>query len=201
MRGSPHALLPEDTFLNREYSMVHFRGKVMPPCILTLFLFTSSAQAVQQTQGWGRVNMQGAIIDTACAIAAGSREQVIDMETVPVADIIRDGHGMIKPFSIELINCVLTRSNNKLPNWKHFQVTFDGETDGTSFGVQGEAKGVALQIADGQGNIATPGKPLPLGDISLGSMQLNYAMRLVSNSQSLRAGVYSSAVRFKLDYY
>lgn len=173
----------------------------MTPCILTLLLYISSAQAAHPTQGWGRVNMQGAIIDTACAIAAGSREQVIDMETVPVADIIRDGQGMTKPFSIELINCVLTRPNKTLPDWKHFQVTFDGETDGTLFGVQGDAKGVALQIADGQGNIATPGKPLPLGDISLGAMQLNYAMRLVSNSQSLRVGAYSSAVRFKLDYY
>ncbi|WP_051170107.1 fimbrial protein [Serratia plymuthica] len=181
--------------------MNHFPGKVMPPCILTLLLFFSSAQAAHQTQGWGRVNMQGAIIDTACAIAAGSREQVIDMETVPVADIIRDGQGISRPLSIELINCVLTRPNNTLPDWKHFQVTFDGETDGALFGVRGEAKGVALQIADGKGNIATPGKPLPLGDVSLGTMQLNYALRLVSNNQSLRAGAYSTAVRFKLDYY
>jgi type 1 fimbria pilin len=201
MRVCPHALLPEDTFLNREYSMNHFPGKVMTPCILTLLLYISSAQAAHPTQGWGRVNMQGAIIDTACAIAAGSREQVIDMETVPVANIIRDGQGMTKPFSIELINCVLTRPNNNLPDWKHFQVTFDGEADGVLFGVRGEAKGIALQIADGQGNIAMPGKPLPLGNISLGTMQLNYAMRLVSNSQSLRVGAYSSAVRFKLDYY
>ncbi|RJF55529.1 type 1 fimbrial protein [Serratia inhibens] len=181
--------------------MSHFPGKVMPPFILTLLLSISSAQAARQTQGWGRVNMQGTIIDTACAITAGSREQVIDMETVPIADIIRDGQGITKPFSIELINCVLTRSNNKLPDWRHFQVTFDGEADGELFGVQGKAKGIALQIADGQGNIATPGKPLPLGDISLRAMQLNYALRLVSNNQSLRAGAYSSAVRFKLDYY
>ncbi|RJF53869.1 type 1 fimbrial protein [Serratia inhibens] len=174
---------------------------VVAPCILIGTLIPQQTPAATQAQGWGRVNMQGAIIDTACAISAGSREQVIDMEIVPVADIIRDGQGITHPFSIELINCVLTRPNNKLPDWKHFQVTFDGETDGALFGVRGEAKGIALQIADGQGNIATPGKPLPLADISLGTMQLNYAMRLVSNNQSLRAGAYSSAVRFKLDYY
>ncbi|WP_199638701.1 fimbrial protein [Serratia sp. PAMC26656] len=173
---------------------------VVVPCIL-ISTFISPTQAATKAQGWGRINMQGAIIDTACAIAAGSREQVIDMGTIPVADIIRDGQGITHSFSIELINCVLTRANNKLPDWKHFQVTFDGEKDGTLFGVQGDAKGVALQIADGRGNIATPGKPLPLEDISLGTMQLNYAMRLVSNNQSLRAGGYSSAVRFKLDYY
>jgi type 1 fimbria pilin len=174
---------------------------VVAPCILIGTLIPPQTQAATQAQGWGRINMQGAIIDTACAIAAGSREQIIDMGSIPVADIIRDGQGITKPFSIELINCILTRPNNTLPDWRHFQVTFDGEADGELFGVQGEAKGVALQIADGQGNIATPGKPLPLGDISLGAMQLKYAMRLVSNSQAVRAGAYSTAVRFKLDYY
>jgi len=173
----------------------------MSPCILTLLLSIGSAQAAYQTHNWGRVNMQGTIIDTACAIAAGSREQAIDMERVPVKDIILDGQGITKPFSIELINCVLTRPNNTLPDWNHFQVTFDGETDGELFSVQGKAKGIALQISDRRGNIATPGKPLPLGGISSGSMQLNYSLRLVSNNQSLLAGDYFSAIRFKLDYY
>lgn len=178
-----------------------FSNKLVVPCILTLLLFSNAAQAVHQPQGWGRVNMQGAIMDAACAISAGSREQIVDMDIVPFADIIRDGKGVSHAFSIELINCILSRPNNKLPDWRNFQVTFDGEADGALFGVQGEAKGIALQITDEKGNIATPGTPLPLGDVSLGTMKLNYALRLVSNNQSLRAGAYSTAVRFKLDYY
>lgn len=145
--------------------------------------------------------MQGAIIDAACAIAAGSREQVIDMDTVPVADIIRDGRGMARYFSIELINCVLSRAESNRPDWKGFRITFDGEADGGLFGMQGGAKGIGLQISDASGNVATPGSPLPLDHISLGSMRLNYEMRLVANQQPLRAGAYSSAVRFKMDYY
>ncbi|HIE1062978.1 TPA: fimbrial protein [Serratia marcescens] len=175
--------------------------RVVPPCIFTALLLCGAAQAAFQPQGWGRVNMQGAIIDTACAISAGSREQVIDMDTVPVADIIRDGQGITRAFSIELIHCALSRNDPKLPDWKHFQITFDGEADGGLFGVHGEAKGVALQIADEQGNIAAPGNPLPLENISLGTMRLNYAMRLVTNNQPVRAGAYSSTVRFKMDYY
>lgn len=175
--------------------------KLMIPCILTLLLFSNNAPADYRTQGGGRVNMQGAIIDTTCAISTGSSEQAIDMQIVPVVDIILDGKGKVHSFYIELINCMLSRPGNKLPDWKHFQVTFDGEAEGTLFTLQGDIKGVALQISDERGNIATPGTPLPLSNISLGAMRLNYALRLVSNNQTLQAGAYSSAVRFKLDYY
>lgn len=172
----------------------------MAPFIL-LVLLNNHAQAAHQTQGWGRVNMQGSIIDTACAIAAGSREQTIDMDTVPVGDIMRDGQGTSRPFSVELIHCELSRPDPKLPDWHHFQVTFDGEADGALFGVNGEAKGVALEITDSLGNKAAPGTPLPVGEIMPGSMKLDYTMKLVSNNQALKAGGYTSAVRFKLDYY
>ncbi|QDI20300.1 type 1 fimbrial protein [Serratia marcescens] len=181
--------------------MNDFSWKVIFPCILTVLLQGHNAMAAPQHQGIGRVNMQGAIIDAACAIATESQEQIIDMDVVPIADIIRDGQGTERLFSIELINCVLTYPNNGLPGWKHFQVTFDGESDGKLFGVRGEAKGVALKIFDVRGNAATPGGPLPLGEISPGAMRLNYSMRLVSNSKPLHAGTYSSAVRFKLNYF
>ncbi|MEE4412055.1 MULTISPECIES: fimbrial protein [unclassified Serratia (in: enterobacteria)] len=164
-------------------------------------LASGCSQVANASQGWGRVNMEGAIIDTACAIAAGSRDQTIDMDTVPVSQIIRDGQGLTRPFTVELINCVLERPDNKLPDWKHFRVTFDGDADGKLFGVQGEAKGVALQIADSLGNVAIPGGPLPVGDITPGRMLINYSMKLVSNNQPLRAGNYFSTVRFKMDYY
>lgn len=163
--------------------------------------FNSKVQAATPSPGWGRVNMQGSIIDTACAIAAGSREQTIDMDTVPVSDIIRDGQGMIRSFSVELIDCELSRPGPKISDLRHFQVTFDGDADGGLFNVSGEAKGVALEITDNRGNKATPGVPLPTGEILPGTMKLDYTMKLVSNSQTLKSGGYTSAVRFKLDYY
>lgn len=110
--------------------MNRFPLKLMLPCILAPLLFVNDAQATYTSQGWGRVNMQGAIIDTACAIAAGSRDQAIDMDTVPVADIIRDGRGVPRAFSIELVNCELSRAEKKGADWQYFQVTFDGNADG-----------------------------------------------------------------------
>ena len=169
---------------------------------LASFIFIlGEAQAIGSVQGWGRVNMQGAIIDTACAIAVESRDQTIDMEVVPLADIIRDGQGRTKPFAIELVNCTLERANKNSPDWKQFQVTFDGDAEGDLFGVRGEASGIALQISDAAGNIATPGHPLPFEHLIPGNMKLDYAMKLVANSHALKAGDYFSAIRFKLDYF
>lgn len=166
-------------------------------CLLSPVL--SSSCAAGGLAGWGAVNMQGSIIDTACAIAVDSREQSIDMGVIPMSDIIRDGRGRSKPFSIDLINCVLERPGKE--NWKNFQVTFDGDADGELFGVHGGVSGVGLQISDGLGNIAFPGKALPLMDISPGDRQLKYSLRLMPNNHALKSGNYFSSVRFKLDYF
>ncbi|MVF05134.1 type 1 fimbrial protein [Serratia marcescens] len=187
--------------VNREHSMSYFPAKLMLPCLLSLMLIADNVQAARPSQGWGQVNMQGAIINTACAIAAGSREQLIDMDVTPVADIIRDGSGGARYFSIELINCVLSRAESKLPDWSGFRVTFDGDADGELFEMHGGAKGIGLQIVDAEGNIAHPGNPLPIREILPERMLLNYQMRLVANNQPLQAGEYYSAVRFKMDYY
>ncbi|HEI8868128.1 TPA: type 1 fimbrial protein [Serratia odorifera] len=165
-----------------------------------LALASAACDAAPVIQGGGRVNMQGAIIDTACAIAAGSRDQTIDMDTIPLGQIIRDGRGLTKSFSIELVNCQLERPGNK-PDWRFFQVTFDGSAEDGLFGVQGEARGVALRINDADGNQVIPGKPLSLEKIIPGNSTLSYSMTLMPNHQPLRAGAYFSTLRFKLDYF
>lgn len=167
-------------------------------CLLMLSPFENSQAAAS---GWGRVNMQGAVIETACAIDTNSRDQTIDMSVLPLSQIMRDGQGLTHPFSIKLINCVLDRIDENLPQWRRFQVTFDGRADNGSFGVDGTARGVALQLADNDGNIVTPGIPSPYLDITEGNRQLNYSLRLVSNQQILRSGEYTSTIRFKMDYY
>ncbi|WP_248006631.1 fimbrial protein [Serratia fonticola] len=154
-----------------------------------------------QPQGWGRVNMAGAIIKTACAIGTLSQDQTINLGSLPASQIARDGQSGIRPFSIQLVNCILAREDKWLPNWQHFQITFEGDNDAGLFGIEGEAKGIALQITDSYGNIAIPGTPLPVGEIAANEMQLNYSLRLVSNHQSLHVGQYSSTVKFKMDYY
>lgn len=187
--------------INKATSVVSMATTSLLVFSFMLSLASFSVSAAAPTQGKGRVNMHGAIIDTACAIDVDSRDQVIDMGVVPLADIIRDGQGSSRDFSIRLVNCVLERPHTDKPDWKQFQVTFDGDAEGDLFGVRGEASGVALRIIDKIGNIATPGNPLPLENIIPGDLQLDYTLKLVANHHALKSGDYFSAIRFKLDYF
>ncbi|NTY86589.1 type 1 fimbrial protein [Serratia fonticola] len=166
-----------------------------------LFSFASPLAYSAPVEAWGRVNMQGAIIETACAIDTLSRDQTIEMGTLPLSQIARDGRGLPRLFTVHLVRCSLIRPNASLSNWRHFKITFDGRNDSGLFAVDGQAKGVAIEIIDDNGNVALPGSPLPASRILAGDMRLNYSLRLVSNQQVLRPGNYTSALRFKMDYY
>lgn len=174
---------------------------VSPSIFIMLAAVFTMPQARATFSGWGVVNMEGAIMDSACAISSESRYQTIDMDTVAIGDVVRDGHGIVKPFSVQLIHCELSRPNSRFSDWRHFQVTFDGDADGEHFGVSGDAKGVALEIKDSHGNIAMPGEAMPLEGITPGNLRLNYTMRLVSNKKTLKSGSYASSIRFKMNYY
>ncbi|EKT54409.1 fimbrial protein [Providencia burhodogranariea] len=149
----------------------------------------------------GSVQMQGSIIETACAIDVGSRDQTIDMGSLALTQIHRDGQGPVRPFVIRLVNCVLERQNPDKPNWQYFRVTFDGPHDHGLFGVNGQAKGVGLQIQrDDDGEIALPGQVMSVQTLTRGTRDLTYQLRLVANHDALAAGQYYSQLRFKLDY-
>ncbi|MGP2687690.1 fimbrial protein [Serratia nevei] len=123
------------------------------------------------------------------------------MKNTALADIKRGGGGKRVPFSIELVNCVLERADKKLPDWKQFQITFDGRADGEAFGINGDISGVALRITDSAGNIARPGMPMPPMEIIPGNYRINFTLALIANNRPLKAGSYFSSVRFKMDYY
>jgi type 1 fimbria pilin len=163
-------------------------------CMLNVSIILTPCQAED-------ITLSGSIIDVPCSIDTASRNQTLDMGFLPAWQLIRNGQGISHNFTIKLVNCELFQINGQLPEWRYFQITFDGRNDNGKFGVDGNAAGIALQISDNQGNIAVPGIPLPAGQLSSGNMFLQYSARLVSNSQQLQAGEYSSILRFKIDYY
>ncbi|HGM6986157.1 type 1 fimbrial protein [Serratia marcescens] len=174
---------------------------LVAPSLLILIFITQPLMAQSSVIGWGRVNMEGAIVNAACAIEAASRDQTIDMQTLPVAQIARDGHGLTKTFSLRLLNCSLADVGQMQPGRQHFQMTFDGRADNGLFGVTGEAKGIALRLSDGVGNVIYPGLAMPINGSIIKESYLNYSMQLVANRQVLHAGDYRTAIRFKLNYY
>ena len=167
--------------------------------LVNLLLCSSLAQSANQ--GRGEVTLNGRIIASACAIDTESGDQTITMATLPVSQIIRDGQGELHEFTIKLVNCTLEKFNPALDDWRYFAVTFDGREDAGLFGVDGNAKGIALQISDARGNVAAPGIPMEKNEIQPGTMAFNYGLRLIGNSQVMKAGSYYSTVRFKMDYY
>lgn len=185
---------------------MHFRKNVLLVSCIPLFALLMSLysySAVAKDQGHGTVTMNGAIIDSACSVDTNSRYQTIDMLSQPISEIISEGSGLSRPFSIKLINCQLSRteSHHQGESWSYFQVTFDGENDSSIFGLTGDAQGVALEISDEYGNVATPGIPMPSNNIEEGSMEMKYKMRLMGNREPLKSGEYHTTVRYKIDYY
>ncbi|MGA9617236.1 MAG: fimbrial protein [Serratia proteamaculans] len=177
----------------------HGKRTLHSAVLVNLLLCTSLAHAANQ--GRGEVTLNGRIIASACAIDTESVDQTITMATLPVSQIIRDGQGELHEFNIKLVNCTLEKFKPSLDDWRYFSVTFDGREDAGLFGIDGNAKGIALQISDRQGNIATPGMPMAKNELQPGIMEFNYGLRLIGNNQVMKVGSYYSTVRFKMDYY
>lgn len=159
-----------------------------------------SSWAKLTEQGYIRVNMKGSIIDTPCNIAGPDDDQVVRLGIEPLDDIVHNGRGTERKFSIHLINCTIKALTPGKPDSTRFQITFDGKSDGKLFGVDGDAAGVGLQIIDSNGNVSVPGQPLPTEALFNGTMQLDYILRLMGDHHHLRAGSYHSTIRFKVEY-
>jgi len=144
--------------------------------------------------------MQGSIVETACAIDLGSRDQTIDMGSLSISHILRDGQGPARPFTIRLVNCSLEKQNSNRPDWQYFRVTFDGSHERGLFKVSGQAKGVGLEIRNQNNEVSIPGSAMLPQELTPGTRDLIYQLRLVANQQPLVAGNYNSQLAFKLDY-
>ncbi|MGO2333436.1 fimbrial protein [Providencia sp.] len=169
--------------------------------LFSLSLSVWAITVISSANAQGEVKLRGSIIETACAIDVGSRDQTIDMGSLSLIQIRRDGQGPARPFVIRLVNCVLEHPNPNQANWQYFRVTFDGPQLRGLFHVQGQAKGVGLQIQrDDDGEIAVPGEGMSTQSLMPGTRDLVYQLRLVANHDPLASGQYTSLLRFKLDY-
>ena len=169
----------------------------------SLFLLVGAMTTALPVWGGSQLSMNGAIVATACDIDTTSRDQTVDMGTLPFDRIVNDSQALSRPFSIRLVNCTLKHSNNNILGKQHFRVTFDGRNEDGHFGVEGEARGVALVLNDALGNEAVPGKALPPQTPVLQGkeMLLHYTARMVANNQPLQTGTYSAQVRYQLEYH
>jgi type 1 fimbria pilin len=167
-------------------------------CLLAGVVFP----ALSASHGHGHIQVQGSIIDTACAIATGDADQSLDLGTLPASDLVNDGRGPDVPFTVHLVNCVLNgtdiRGND---HWKDVRITFDGRADGQHlFALQGDGHGEAVVITDAAGNEAEPGQPMAATHLSPGSMALRYRLHLAGNHRPLRPGRFYTTLRYFMEY-
>lgn len=148
----------------------------------------------------GHVNMQGSIIDNACAIATDDLEQTIDLGVSTMGGIAQDGEGSETKFSLNFVNCSLGSSASSEKGLRRFQTTFDGPAHGNVFDLSGTS-GIGLQVLDPTGNIAVPGKPMPAIMLTSGNQRIDYTLRVTGDNHRLKAGKYHSILRFKVDYF
>lgn len=165
---------------------------------IVFFVTTAGAMGEQQ----GRVKMTGTLVATACSISSESLEQVIDLGSMPISELAKNGQGPEKEFVIKLENCELTSQDHLRPDFKSVHLTFDGTRDEIAnlLSLQGEASGIGLVLKDEAGNIIVPGQNLPDIPLNVGSMVLNYKLAIQRNNHELRAGNYRAIVKFKVEY-
>ncbi|WP_419236861.1 fimbrial protein [Serratia fonticola] len=163
-------------------------------------IFLVLAMGITGTFAEGTLKMQGSIVETACAIDLGSRDQTIDMGSLSISQLLRDGQSAARPFTIRLVNCALEKQNDHRPDWQYFRITFDGPHERGLFNVSGQATGIGLEIRNQNNELSVPGSAMLPQQLTPGSRDLIYQLRLVANQQPLAAGQYNSQLAFKLDY-
>lgn len=166
-------------------------------CATAIIPFSVLANSNQAN---GRVNMNGSIVASACALAVDSVDQHIDLGSLAVNVIARDGQGPEKPFHLSLENCEIFRPDSW--SFNTVRVTFDGLRDDVPHLIKlfGHAQGVGLLIRDNQGNKIFPGKTLTALPLDNGVMTLNYTLSLEKNNEKLLPGGYRAGIRFKVEY-
>ncbi|ECH1486076.1 type 1 fimbrial protein [Salmonella enterica subsp. enterica] len=151
----------------------------------------------------GQATLYGEVLASACSIALSDRYQSVPMGELPLRDI-QSGKAAVRDFVIHLDNCLA--SDSSLIDKKidpAIRVRFEGQRGSQPdvFRMQGEAKGVALQLRDERQDIVHPGEYLPaVYQKAYNQQVLKYRVALVPDGQALVGGDYSAALRFSINY-
>ena len=155
------------------------------------FLFPALAQAGNHhvvTVKGGDVEFQGAVVNAACAVDAGSEDLTVEMGQVRSNEF----HGLgswtdPQAFTITLKDCDTTVS-------QQVSVAFRGLTDGKD-------PGVGLGIFDNQGNQIIPNtQPMNFTAIQDNTTVLNFVAKYRATSRTVVAGDANAQTWFTLTY-
>lgn len=165
--------------------------KLTQALLLLVLVYVNTAVRAQ-----GTVKLQGAILESACAISPDNAFQTVELGTIPLKNLERNGISQAYPFKIRLINCVL--SDDSGDGNKSIEVTFSGFNEGNTDPLRN--RGLRLMVKDEQGHQITPGVPLTDIPIYAGEMILKYNIFLVANKKQAIAGSYYTTINMVVSY-
>lgn len=147
------------------------------------------------------IQFYGTVVTRACNIDPQSVDQVVDMDTVIVKTLYRNGRDRAWPFFINLTDC-------KITTYKTVTVTFTGTEDSELTGklaVNNGANGVAIALLDEKGTDLNLGIPTSTSNLSNGSNTLKFSAYVQGRpsaikSKSITEGSFSSVANFIISY-
>lgn len=172
--------------------------------LIPLFLFAKPVCAVgplDSTQPKGRVQMTGSIVDTGCVMRVGSEGQTVTFQPAALHGLVRGDASFQQPLNIYLSDCGTSSIDSNARASRALELTFEGESNGRYFDVQGAAQGIALQIKDARGNLITPGMLLEESSRITDTLALNYFLVLVGNGNALQAGNYHATIKLSIQHF
>lgn len=178
-------------------------NKIVLATVMTMGLgMVSVANAANE--GEGKITFTGSIVDAPCSITAGSADQTIPLGAISNIALAANGNTGIstpKPFSIELVDCVIATAGTR----DKVTVTFTGAAssyDADSLALIGSAEGAYILMAQGDGakvklNTPTNGQTLKNGSNSLA---FTAALKGGGSTATIVPGSFSVPTNFMLNY-
>ncbi|MBP5124309.1 fimbrial protein [Pseudomonas protegens] len=149
----------------------------------------------------GRMQLAGSIVDTGCTLRMGNEGQTVTFQPAALQGLVRGDASFSRPLNIYLSGCGTLSARANASASRGMKLTFEGESNGQYFGVQGAAQGVALQIKDAHGTLITPGMLLDHSVRAADAMALNYFLELVGTGSSLQAGNYHATIKLSVQHF
>ncbi|EIE0340263.1 type 1 fimbrial protein [Salmonella enterica] len=151
------------------------------------------------TQGQGKINFKGTVIDAPCGIAPESADQTIDFGQISKAHLNSGGISMKKDVAIKLVNCDF--GSPVLKN--SAQVTFTGTTVGSDISALGLSDTNAVIKMSGQDGALVKFDGATASNVTKlqnGDNTLNYQAWVQKGVNDVTEGAFTAVANFAMAY-
>lgn len=169
--------------------------KLISALVPAVLMMSSSAFAAEGETS--TVVFNGEIVESTCALVAGSKGQTVELGSVYAnAFTATGGTSLPKAFTINLIDCDVKSATTAT-------VTFSGDTTAldTALNVTGGAKDVGLQILQNGTPLTLDGStPSVAQTLVDGENALEFSARYVALQNTVTAGKANAVANFTMNY-